>query len=410
MRGKSVALLVLALGCGLVASLGITQLMARRAGDQSVALSETQPVYVAVKEISLGSNLSGEMVKLEDWPKDRVPAGALARAEDVEGRRTKTKFYVGEPILDQKLFGRGVGEQGADSLIPKGYRVVSVRVDAVTIHGGLLMPGSRVDIQLHVQRNPAMGIPEATTKTILQDIKVFAVNDVVSLDSANQETKSIQGRTVSLLVTPEQGEKVTAASEMGTIRLAMRGPDDEVLAETRGTRLQDVFGASEGSNRDRETLAPETSPTKDKDKDNGKSFVDYLNSVRAKMAAAESNTHPSASGKEADRWTVRVLKGTEVNEIEFEDKGQQAKGVDGGWRRIGGGSPSGAKSDGDARDAGKSQPSSDDSRAGKPGESAVAKDGIKDGAKPRSDASRAEKDDKAEPPAGTSSARGNNKS
>ena len=118
-------------------------------------------------------------------------------------------------------------DQGADALIPKGYRVVSVRVESVTVHGGLLMPGSRVDIQVYINRNPAGGIPETTTRTLLQDVKVFAVNDVVSMDTPGQDTKSIQGRTVSLLVTPEQAERVTLASELGTIRLIMRSPDDD---------------------------------------------------------------------------------------------------------------------------------------------------------------------------------------
>ena len=333
MRAKSVALLVLALGCGLVASLGITQVLAKRGGEPA-ASAETQGVLVAVKDIPLGSLLNPQVTKVEEWPKDRVPAGALARTEDVDGRRSRAKFYVGEPILEQKLFGKGMTEQGADALIPKGFRVVSVRVEAVTTHGGLLMPGSRVDIQVHITRNPAGGIPETTTRTLLQDVKIFAVNDVISMDSPGQDTKSIQGRTVSLLVTPEQAERVTLASELGTIRLIMRSPDDDVQVETRGALPQELFGDSKGTRREKETLVQE--PPKAA-KDPAKGFSDYLNAIRAKMAAAKLNVSPDALPQEAPRWTMRLLKGPEINEIELEGNPPAVAGnSDLGWKTIGG--------------------------------------------------------------------------
>jgi pilus assembly protein CpaB len=129
MRGKSLALLVLALGCGLVASLGITQVMARRSGDPAVVSGETQSVVVVVKETGGGELLSAAALKLEQWPKDRAPAGSLSRIEDAEGRRTRTRVYVGEPIYENKIFPKGAGGD-ADGLIPKGYRVVAVNVDA----------------------------------------------------------------------------------------------------------------------------------------------------------------------------------------------------------------------------------------------------------------------------------------
>ena len=83
MRGKSLALLIVSLGCGLVASLGITQVLAKR-GDSTP--TDTTPVYVATADIGIGSVASEENVKVEQWPKDKVPAGALVRMEDLDGR------------------------------------------------------------------------------------------------------------------------------------------------------------------------------------------------------------------------------------------------------------------------------------------------------------------------------------
>ncbi len=338
MRAKPLALLVLALGCGLIASLGITQVISKR-GPEAGPPSDTQNVAVAVKEIPLGAIIAADCTKIEEWPKDRVPTGALGKPEDVEGRRTKAKFFPGEPILDQKLFGKGAGDPGIGGLIPKGLRVVSLRVDPVTTSGGLLMPGSRVDVQVHVHSDPTNGITETATHTILQDIKVFAVNDVVSLDNSG-DTKSIQGRTVSLLVTPSQAEKITLASEMGTIRLIMRSPDDDVQTPTRGETPMELFGGhSEGSHREKEKLVADPEPPKpDPPPAVAKSFGDYLQSMPGRIAAAKPGRVVALPvAPEAAHWSMRVLRGSEVSEVELQENAAAGpSGAGGGWRMVGG--------------------------------------------------------------------------
>ena len=112
------ALLMLALGCGLVASIGITQVVKRNPGPAAPA-AETDPVVVAAKDILLGESFNAENMKLEQWPKDKVPAGVLGKLEDVDGHRTKTRIYAGEPILAAKLFGKGGSELGASPQIPQ---------------------------------------------------------------------------------------------------------------------------------------------------------------------------------------------------------------------------------------------------------------------------------------------------
>ena len=82
----------------------------------------------------------------------------MHKMEDVEGRRTRTRLYAGEPILDNKLFRKGASDQGADALIPRGYRVVAVKVDAVSGGAGLVLPGSRVNVMVFLTQNPQLGI------------------------------------------------------------------------------------------------------------------------------------------------------------------------------------------------------------------------------------------------------------
>ena len=107
MRAKSVLLLILALSCGGVASLGIMKVIAQR-GTESAPAAETQSIFVVSKDVPQGDPLTAQELKLEQWPKDKLIPGALSRLEDIEGRRTRTKLYAGEPLLDSKLAAKGV--------------------------------------------------------------------------------------------------------------------------------------------------------------------------------------------------------------------------------------------------------------------------------------------------------------
>jgi pilus assembly protein CpaB len=311
MRGKSLALLALALGCGLVASLGITQVMAKR--NDPVADMET--VLVAAKDIPTGGQITAPMLKLEQRPKEQVSPGALNRIEDVEGRRARAELFAGDIILEQKLLGKDATGRGADALVPKGYRVVSVRVDAVSGGAGLLLPGSRVDLLVHVTRNPALGFQQTTTKTVLQDLKVFAVNDVVSVDPNGPETKSIAARTVSLLVTPAQAEKITLASELGVIRLVMRGIEEETQSVTRGSTPSELFGTVEAGRRDKDSLMQQEPVAASKQQDG---LLAALNSMRKASIVDNGDLPITAPPAEKPKWGFRMLKGNEVVDLELE--------------------------------------------------------------------------------------------
>jgi pilus assembly protein CpaB len=327
MRAKSMALLMLALGCGLVASIGITQVMAKRSTDSSGPTGDTAPIFVAVKDISLGESLTAEMLKQEPWPKDRVPSGAISKIEDVEGRRTRQKLFAGEPILEIKLLGKGANAQGASTGIPKGYRVVSVKVDSVS-GSGLILPGDRVDVLVYLVGSAQKDIIETSTRTVLQDIKVFAVNDVVDLDnkdSKDSKDKSISATTISLLVTPAQAAKVTLASELGKIRLVMRGPEDNAHSEDVSAKPEELLGRSAYSDRNKEVAS------NDKTADDKKNLLDLINQMKAGMAAKKT---PEPQPVSTISWTIRILQPDGINDVILESDNMADAGNAGSkhWR------------------------------------------------------------------------------
>ena len=321
MRPKSLLLLILALGCGLVASIGITQVMAKRDGNTATSGVETQPILVALDRIPLWTPLSAQVLKLEEWPKDKVPQGALSEIEEVDGRRTRTAIYPGEPILDTKLFGKGANEHGASVMIPKGYRLVSVKVDSVS-GAGLILPGDRVDVAVILRADPGRGVSETTTKTFLHDIKVFAVNDQFQVDPSTDE-KSITAKTVSLVVTPKQAQDVMVCSEAGKIQLVMRSPDDDKPEEIPASKLSEILhGKGKGSDREKESLVEKPKP---EEKSNlAKKFEDFLNKARATAGPIPGTD--VAAAQPPQTWPMRFILGSEIREVVMGPEGRPAKG------------------------------------------------------------------------------------
>jgi Flp pilus assembly protein CpaB len=251
MRPKSFLLLALALGCGLVASIGISQVMDRK----PQAKLETVPIYVALHNINLGDPIAANMLSLQEWPKDKVPRGAISELEDLEGRRPRTAIFEGEPLLEGKLLASG---QIADPIraIPKGMRLKTIAVDAEKSAAGLLGPGDRVDVQLFVRKDQRTGINAAQSKIILQNIRVFAVDQTVqrSPDGADERTIA---KTVSLMLSPEQASKISLAEQIGELSLIPRNPDDEETAEWTEFTIEDLLADGEKNNREREQARDE---------------------------------------------------------------------------------------------------------------------------------------------------------
>ncbi len=329
MKGKSIALLLLALGCGLVASLGITQVLAHR-GDSGPP-ADTVPIYVAKIEIGSGAVVSEENLKLEQWPKDRVPTGALSHPEELDGRRARQKIYAGEPIIDPKLHPRG--QVPTDDLVPKGLRVVPVQVTSEAIHSGLVLPGARCDVQVFIHGANKDGLATGFCRTILQDIKVFAVNDVTSTESADPKSPDARsiptGKTVSLLVTPAQAQIVTVASQLGSVRLILRSADDNGQPKTTATTSDELFGESGFGGGDRTKEDPAAA--------NEKRFQEWAEKIKAMLRdnAKASPSHAAAS--EEQRFTMRVRMGPEVNDVQLTSSGLGA-GNEGVWTATGMGS------------------------------------------------------------------------
>lgn len=315
MRPKSLLLLLLALGCGLVASIGISQVMEHRNQAQAPA-PETEKIFVASKDIRINEPLNPQNLNLEDWPKEKVPADAVRDLKELENQKAGGTILAGEPIRKGKF-----ANDTRTNEIPKGYRVVAVPADAVKAAGHLLQPGDRVDVIVYVKRDPSAGIDQQLAKTVLQDVRVFAVNEQWRTPE-EKSAEAISARTVSLLLTPEQVELVTLATEMGDLRLVLRNPDDDNVAETAGKASHDLLGGSEESNRDKEWGTDNSK----KEKSGEKGLLSWMNQQKQQPEPAPAPVVAPAPQPD-EHFTMVVLKGDQATRVEFTKAGK-----DGRWK------------------------------------------------------------------------------
>jgi pilus assembly protein CpaB len=228
-------LIVIALGCGLVASIAISQVMERGGGGPSQL--ETVPIYVAMSDIDVNEQLTASNVEMEEWPKTKVPEGATTNYEDIKERFAQTRMYAGEPILLRKLADE---ISGPAIQIPDGYRVLSLKVRMDTAVSNLVRPGDRVDIFGYFRAGK--DIPKTGTREILRNVRVFAVNSETE-QVGDQDGETIVAKTVSVLVKQDQVAKLMLATELGTLRLALRRPNEQENRNSGETAtIESLFG------------------------------------------------------------------------------------------------------------------------------------------------------------------------
>jgi len=180
----------------------------------------TSSVVIAATDIPFGVKLEALHLKTVAWPGTDVPQGSYAKVEDVIGKIVKNSFYAGE-LITEKRIAEHLGGSTLSSLVSENSRAISIRVDDVVGVSGFVLPGNRVDI-LATQMSRESGTPQAKTHTILENIKVLAVDQEASPD----KEKPAVVRAVTLELKPEEAEKMVSAMQEGTIQLTLRNPLD----------------------------------------------------------------------------------------------------------------------------------------------------------------------------------------
>ena len=197
----------------------------------------TQPVVVAAADLQLGSELKKEDLTVVQFPSGQAPEGAFSKPTDIIGRGLIVPVVKNEPILGAKLASKEAGS-GLPPVIPEGMRALSVRVNEVIGVAGYVLPGTRVDVV--ATASPTEQRADATSKLILSNVQVLTSGTRMEQDQ--EKGKPMQVTVVTLLVNPEQAERLALASTEGKIQLALRNPLDQGAPETPGIKTASLVG------------------------------------------------------------------------------------------------------------------------------------------------------------------------
>src|SRR5206468_6205021 len=129
---------------------------------------------------------------------------------------------------DLGVEGAGIGLAGK---IPEGMRAVAIRSNEIIGVAGFLYPGSRVDL-LMTFTPPGSGNNIPITQTVLQNVEILTAGQTIEPDP---QGKPQAVNVVTLLLSPENSQKLQLASGQGTIQFVLRSGADQKTAELQPT-------------------------------------------------------------------------------------------------------------------------------------------------------------------------------
>ena len=237
MSSRSFAFVFLAVAFGLAAALGVNQIVKRW---EAPARAKTGPVVVTTVNVSRGSTVHNAQLATKQWPQELIPPGAITSIENAKERAALVSLEAGELVFEAKLAERGM--VGLAALVPSGMRAFTIHTPTIAAGvAGFILPDNEVDVLLTIS---GPGLPEKAggglTATLLQNVKILAVDQALAASSSNKAEKSNDIKSVTLLVAPDQAAKLSLAQNKGTLQLALRNPDDDEDARAAPVTLSDL--------------------------------------------------------------------------------------------------------------------------------------------------------------------------
>jgi pilus assembly protein CpaB len=221
----------LALAVGFFAAVYVYRNLQSKNGSNAEAGVE---VMVAANDLQVGARVEERDIRIIRIPNSDLPPSAPRKRSEVIGHGVIIPVAKGEFILPNRLAAENAGS-GLPSLIPPGMRAVSVRVNEVVSVAGFVTPGTRVDVLL-------TGTPgtsgEQQTTTVLQNVAVLASGHTLERTSSGEAQNTA---VITLLVSPDDAQRLTLASSEGHIQLALRNPLDTKSDEVPSSNSRGLY-------------------------------------------------------------------------------------------------------------------------------------------------------------------------
>jgi pilus assembly protein CpaB len=193
-------------------------------------------VAVAARALPMGTLLTASDIKLVAWPQSSQVAGAYGSVDEVVNRGLLAAVAENEPLTAAKVATREAGA-GLPPMITEGMRAISVKVDEVIGVAGFVVPGARVDVVVTLNQQQ-----DGVARTVVENAQVLTAGTRIDQDQA-RDGRPLPSTVVTLLVSPDNAERIALASAVGRITLTLRNPMDRIPLTTNGTRVTALMGA-----------------------------------------------------------------------------------------------------------------------------------------------------------------------
>jgi pilus assembly protein CpaB len=193
-------------------------------------------VVVAARPLPTGIRLTAADLKVVPWPAGNMVPGGFSRVDAVVNRGLLSSVVQNEPVVEAKL-ARADGGAGLPSAIPPGMRAMSVKVNDVIGVAGFLDPGTRVDLMVTIRKKD-----DTTSRTVASNVQVLTAGTRYDQDRPKDAKTPPSAAVVTLLVSPEDAERIALAQAEGQIMLSLRNPLDTEPTASSGVRTAALFG------------------------------------------------------------------------------------------------------------------------------------------------------------------------
>jgi pilus assembly protein CpaB len=291
---------------GLVAAVSVSRYLS----NAQAFTRNMNNVVVAKVDIPLGTTIVAEQLTQVQLPANAVPDAAFAEAGKVVGRVAVVNVAAREPVTDFKLAPEG-SAGGLSSVIPEGYRAMTVKVDDVIGVAGFLRPGAMCDVLTVIEPAETTGNRNPISKIVLQNVKVLASGQ--NIDKPKDQREAEQVKAVTLQVTPEQAEKLALASTEGKLRLVMRNSIDQGDEQTQGVDKRTLLTGEHaapapepGSLKSEQPKAPAPAPA-----------APVYRRPRAQAPKTETPAAAAPAPPPPPRPSVEMIQGVKKSTVEF---------------------------------------------------------------------------------------------
>jgi pilus assembly protein CpaB len=197
----------------------------------------TNFAVVAARSMPMGTLVTQDSVKLVAWPARTPLAGGFSTIEPVVDRGLIAAVEENEPLSESKLAPKEAGA-GLPPSIPPGMRAMSVKVNEVVGVAGFVVPGTRVDVMVIMHQKD-----DSIARVVVNNVQVLTAGTRFDQENA-KNGKPIPSTVITLLVSPEDSERIALAQSEGQIMLSLRNPMDTAATETKGIRTAGLLGVS----------------------------------------------------------------------------------------------------------------------------------------------------------------------